>query len=100
MFRLCSHVRRPRISPCKFYSTLPDQPSIQSVAELRKRTGVSIFKAHEALVANNNNVTAALDWVQKDLAISRAGITAKFEGRETKEGLISTSILSRGVGSE
>ncbi|KIM82370.1 hypothetical protein PILCRDRAFT_820777 [Piloderma croceum F 1598] len=100
MFRLCSHIRRPRISPCKFYSTQPDKPSIQLVAELRKRTEVSISKAHEALIATNNDVTAALDWVQKDLAISGVKKVAKVEGRETKEGVISTSILSRGIGSD
>jgi len=60
---------------------------------------VSISKAREALIATNNDVTAALDWVQKDLAISGAKKAAKVEEREVKEGLISTFILSRGVGS-
>jgi elongation factor Ts len=61
---------------------------------------VSISKAREALSATNNDITAALDWLQKDLVISGAKKAAKVEGREAKEGLISMSVLSRGIGSQ
>lgn len=55
---------------------------------------------YDALIATNNDFDAAFDWLQKDLAISGAKKAAKVGGRETKEGLIGTSILSRGIGSE
>jgi elongation factor Ts len=99
MFSLCRHARRPFLSPLRFYSTQPEKPSIKLVAELRKRTEVSITKAREALTATSNNVTAALDWLQNDLITSGAKKAAKVEGRDAKEGLISVSVLSGGAGS-
>jgi len=97
MFRVCGRIRQPYVLPFRLYST---KPSIQLVAELRKRTEVSITKAREALSATNNDVTAALDWLQKDLVTSGALMAAKVEGREAKEGLVSVSVLSKGAGSK
>lgn len=68
------------------------------MAELRKRTDTSISKAREALLATNNNVDAALEWLQKDLAQTGAKKAAKVEGREMKEGLIGISVLASGYG--
>ncbi|KAJ2927497.1 hypothetical protein H1R20_g9598, partial [Candolleomyces eurysporus] len=76
------------------YSTAAEKPSLKLVAELRKRTEVSIVKAREALSASGNDVDAALDWLQKDLVASGAKKAAKVGGRATNEGLISTSVLS------
>ncbi|KAI5122372.1 hypothetical protein M0805_004129 [Coniferiporia weirii] len=89
----------PAWSIHRLYSTseLP-KASLKLVAELRKRTEISISKAREALIATNNDFDAALDWVQKDLAVSGAKKAAKVEGRETKEGLIGFSLLSPGYG--
>lgn len=100
MFRLCGYTRRPNILSFRLYSTKPEKPSIRLVAELRKRTEVSISKACEALSATNNDVSAALDWLKKDFVESGAIKVAKLEGREAKEGVISTSVLSRGIGSK
>ena len=79
------------------YSTSP-RPPLKLVAELRKLTEVSITKAREALAANNNDLDLASQWLQKDLAISGAKKAAKVDGRFAGEGLISTCILSHGVG--
>ena len=76
------------------YSTAPEKPSLKLVAELRKRTEVSIVKAREALSASNNDIEAALVWLQNDLIASGAKKAAKVGGRATNEGLISVSILS------
>lgn len=100
MFRLCNHARRPYVSPLRrLYTTQPEKPSIKLVAELRKRTEVSISKARDALSATNNDVAAALTWLQNDLVTTGAKKAAKVEGRDANEGLISVSVLSKGVGS-
>lgn len=88
--------------PCalRLYSTQPpEKPSLKLVAELRKLTEVSITKAREALSASNNDVQAALQWLEKDIVVSGAKKAAKVEGRETGEGMIGISVLSRGTGS-
>ncbi|KAA1468126.1 hypothetical protein DENSPDRAFT_833329 [Dentipellis sp. KUC8613] len=85
----------------RFYSTAePAKPSLKLVAELRKLTEVSIVKAREALSATNNDVKAALEWLQKDLEVSGAKKAAKLDGRTAGEGLIGVSVLSAGTGSE
>ena len=81
------------------YST-PPKPHLKLVAELRKLTQVSITKARDALAANNNDLDLALQWLQKNLAISGAKKAAKVDGRFAGEGLISTCVLSHGVGSQ
>ncbi|KAH7930935.1 hypothetical protein BV22DRAFT_1108837 [Leucogyrophana mollusca] len=78
------------------YSTPSSKPSLQLVAQLRKLTEVSISKAREALVASNNDVNAALRWLEEDLATSGARKAAKVEGRDAREGLVSVSVLSSG----
>ena len=81
------------------YSTSQSQKtSIKLVAELRKLTDVPLSKAKEALIATNNDLDAAVEWVQKDLAISGAKKAAKVGDRETREGLIGISVLSPGYG--
>ena len=94
MYRNC---RKAFTFSLRLYSTAPtEKPSLKLVAELRKRTEVSITKAREALSATGNDVSAALEWLQKDLITSGAKKAAKLGGRPTREGLISVSVLSRG----
>ncbi|KAI0078860.1 hypothetical protein K474DRAFT_1659780 [Panus rudis PR-1116 ss-1] len=98
MFRLSSQRRavlRPRA--IRLYSTEQQKVPIKLVAELRKLTEVSLSKAREALTATNNDVQAALEWLDKDAAISGAKKAAKLEGREAKQGLVGVSVLSRGT---
>lgn len=83
----------------RLYSTEQPKVPVKLIGELRKLTEVSISKAREALGASNNDVNLALEWLQKDLITSGAKKAAKVEGRFTGEGLISTSVLSRGIGS-
>ena len=84
----------------RFFSSANEssRASLQLVAELRKRTDTSISKAREALIATSNDLEAALDWLQKDLAHTGAKKAAKVGGRETKEGLIGISLLASGYG--
>ena len=72
------------------------KPSVKLVAEIRKHTQTSMIKAREALAATNNDLKAALEWLEKDLAVSGAKKAAKLEGRTTEQGLIAIAILSKG----
>lgn len=94
-WRTISSVSRSSI---RLYTTEPPKASVQLVAKLRKATDTSISKAREALIATNNDYEAALEWLEKDLAVTGAKKAAKVEGREANEGLIGLSILSPGLG--
>ncbi|KAM6498663.1 Elongation factor TS domain containing protein [Amanita muscaria] len=87
------------LSSTRLYSTPVSKPSIKLLAELRKLTEVSISKAREALSATNNDLDAALEWLQKDLIATGAKKAAKIHDRVAGQGVICTSILSNGVGS-
>ncbi|KAI0050575.1 EF-TsMt 2 [Auriscalpium vulgare] len=94
---------RPRhaaLNALRHYSTPAEKPSLKLVAELRKRTEVSITKAREALSASGNDVDAALTWLENDLAVSGAKKAAKVSDRTAGEGLIGVSVLSSGTGSQ
>jgi elongation factor Ts len=82
----------------RLYSTPATKPTIKLVAELRKRTEVSISKAREALSATNYDLDAALGWLQKDLVTTGANKAAKVRDRVAEQGVICTSVLSNGVG--
>ncbi|TFL03747.1 elongation factor TS-domain-containing protein [Pterulicium gracile] len=85
-------------SSLRLYSTpKAGSSTIKLVAELRKRTEVSITKAKEALTASNNDIDAALDWLQKDLVASGAKKALKLEGRATKQGVVAVAMLSNGT---
>lgn len=85
-------------SRCYSTQQQPGKASVKLVAELRKLTEVSILKAREALAATNNDVNAALGWLEKDLATSGAKKAEKLQGRSTSQGLISISKFSSGTG--
>src|SRR6266446_3815164 len=87
------------LSSFRFYSTSAEKPPLKLVAELRKLTEVSITKAREALAASNNDVSAALKWLQNDLAVSGAKKAAKVAHRTAGEGLVGASVLPRRTGS-
>ncbi|KAF7796570.1 hypothetical protein EIP86_007751 [Pleurotus ostreatoroseus] len=92
---------RPTALAClRRYSTTPEpgKPPLKLVAELRKRTEVSISKAREALVAADNDVPRALRWLQDDRAVSGAQKAAKLAGRTANEGLVGVAVLAHGVG--
>ncbi|KAJ3567331.1 hypothetical protein NP233_g6428 [Leucocoprinus birnbaumii] len=81
------------------YSTQPPvKASVKLIAELRKVTEVSMSKAREALSATNNDLNAALQWLEKDLVTTGAKKAAKVQGRSTTQGLVGVSMLSNGVG--
>jgi elongation factor Ts len=92
-------VRPPAFASFRFYSRHAEKQPLKLVAELRKLTEVSITKAREALAASNNDVSAALKWLQNDLAVSGAKKAAKVAHRTAGEGLVGASVLSRGTGS-
>lgn len=66
---------------------------IALIAELRKQNPVSLSKARQALSASGNNVSAALEWLQKDLASSGLAKAAKLSSKSAKEGLIGVSLM-------
>ena len=82
-----------------FSSSSPSftKANIKLVAELRKRTEVSLSKAKEALTATSNDIDAALQWLEKDLIASGAKKKEKVQDRIAGEGLIGVSVLSRGL---
>ena len=101
MFPLRSPQRVSRVAGHAFRSFSSSSPSftktnIKLVAELRKRTEVSLSKAKEALTATSNDVDAALEWLEKDLIASGAKKKEKVQDRMAGEGLIGVSVLSNG----
>ena len=92
-------LRPPAFTSFRFYSSHAEKPSVKLISELRKLTEVSITKARDALAASNNDVSAALKWLQNDLAVSGAKKAAKVAHRTASEGLVGASVLSLGTGS-
>lgn len=101
MFKLLAHrTYRAHLSRDLFsrslHATSLAASRIKLVAELRKRTQVSLNKAREALDATGNDIEAALAWVEKDMEVSGAKKAAKLEGRIAEQGVIGTVVLSDG----
>jgi elongation factor Ts len=101
MISLRSPRRVPRAAGHTFRYFSSSSPSftkvdIKLIAELRKRTEVSLSKAKESLTATNNDVNAALEWLEKDLVASGAKKKEKVQDRTAGEGLIGVSVLSDG----
>lgn len=94
MFRrqLCIAQRRA------YTTTAAPKVPLALVADLRKKTQVSISKAREALTHSNGDIAGALEWLQNDLVTTGASKAAKVACRDTKEGLIGVSVLSQGAG--
>nr|VWO95413.1 N/A [Ganoderma boninense] len=92
-------LRRAATSAPRFYSTsAPVKPSVKLIAELRKMTeGVSLTKAREALAASNNDLQAALTWLDTDRAATGAAKVAKLADRVAGQGLIGVHVLSPGL---
>ncbi|CDO73001.1 hypothetical protein BN946_scf185007.g55 [Trametes cinnabarina] len=82
----------------RLYSTASSaKPSVKLIAELRKITeGVSLSKAREALAASNNDLQAALKWLDADRAATGAAKVAKLSGRHAGQGLLGVRVLSPG----
>ena len=86
------------VAQCRAYTTTAPKIPLTLVAELRKKTQVSINKAREALSHSDGDIAGALEWLQKDLVATGASKAAKVASRATREGLISVSVLSEGAG--
>lgn len=80
------------------YATTPPKVPLALIAELRKKTQVPLNKAREALSHSNGDLNGALEWLHTDLATSGLSKAAKVALRETKEGVVSVSVLSPGRG--
>ncbi|KAH7338978.1 elongation factor TS-domain-containing protein [Rhizoctonia solani] len=72
--------------------------SIKLIAEIRKITDnqTSFAKAKEALLATNNQLDAALEWLEKDNIASGAKKAAKVASRIANDGLVGISVLADG----
>ncbi|KAI0368845.1 hypothetical protein BV20DRAFT_997796 [Pilatotrama ljubarskyi] len=90
---------RRAAATARLYSTAPPvKPSVKLIAELRKVTeGVSLSKAREALAASNNDLQAALKWLDADRAATGAAKVAKLADRHAGQGLIGVQVLSPGA---
>ncbi|KAG8862002.1 Elongation factor Ts, mitochondrial [Tulasnella sp. 330] len=88
-----------RVQGFRYYSIPDSSPkaSVKLIAEIRKAIpGTSLIKAREALEATQNHLLNALEWLEKDIAITGAAKAAKLEGRTAGEGLIALAVLSGG----
>ncbi|KAG8735833.1 Elongation factor Ts, mitochondrial, partial [Ceratobasidium sp. 414] len=72
--------------------------SIKLIAEIRKITDnqTSFAKAKEALLATQNDLDAALAWLEKDNITSGAKKAAKVASRIANDGLVGIAVLSDG----
>ncbi|KAG9087605.1 Elongation factor Ts, mitochondrial, partial [Ceratobasidium sp. 392] len=75
--------------------------SIKLIAEIRKITDnqTSFAKAKEALLATQNDLDAALAWLEKDNITSGAKKAAKVASRVANDGLVGIAVLSDGSSS-
>ncbi|CAE6438797.1 unnamed protein product [Rhizoctonia solani] len=76
--------------------------SIKLIAEIRKITDnqTSFAKAKEALLATNNELDAALEWLEKDNIASGAKKAAKVANRIANDGLVGIFVLADGGSSQ
>ncbi|KAI8099221.1 elongation factor TS-domain-containing protein [Halteromyces radiatus] len=70
------------------------KPNIKLLAKLRQETEVSMAKAKEALVKNDNDYDLALNWLNQDALTSGAKKAAKVADRVAGEGLVSTASVN------
>ncbi|CEL63064.1 hypothetical protein RSOLAG1IB_10688 [Rhizoctonia solani AG-1 IB] len=72
--------------------------SIKLIAEIRKITDnqTSFTKAKEALLATNNDLNSALEWIEKDNIASGAKKAAKVASRTANDGLVGIFVLADG----
>ncbi|KAI9017974.1 elongation factor TS-domain-containing protein [Phycomyces nitens] len=89
---------RASLVPCRFgitraYSTQV-KPNIKLLAKLRQETEVSMTKAKEALVKNDNDYAKALEWLSADAQASGAKKAEKVAGRTAGEGLITIASVN------
>ncbi|KAF8600814.1 hypothetical protein BDV93DRAFT_525087 [Ceratobasidium sp. AG-I] len=72
--------------------------SIKLIAEIRKITDnqTSFAKAKEALLATQNDLNAALSWLEKDAIASGAKKAAKVASRVANDGLVGIVVLADG----
>ncbi|KAI0354593.1 hypothetical protein OH77DRAFT_1590374 [Trametes cingulata] len=91
--------RRAAVTSARFYSTPPPvKVPAKLVNELRKlNQGVSKRTAIDALTATNNDLQAALRWVEGDRATTGAAKVAKLAERHAGQGLIGVQVLSPGA---
>ncbi|KAI7862939.1 elongation factor TS-domain-containing protein [Spinellus fusiger] len=69
------------------------KPNIKLLAKLRQETEVSMTKAKEALVKNDNDYTKALAWLATDAQVSGAKKAQKVAGRTASEGLVTIATV-------
>lgn len=83
------------------YATSAVKPNIKLLAKLRQETEVSMSKAKEALVKNDNDYDKALSWLAQDAQVSGAKKAQKVAGRTAGEGVISVaSVTTDGAASK
>lgn len=89
--RLLSSTRTVRAEPLKVPVAL-----ISKVRAARPGTPLSLAKS--ALVAAENDLDGALQWIQKQAAESGAKKAEKLSGRSAEQGLVAVAVLADGTG--
>ncbi|KAL1918812.1 uncharacterized protein VTP21DRAFT_2834 [Calcarisporiella thermophila] len=75
------------------------KPNLKLLSKLRQETEVSMTKAKEALVKNDNDYERALAWLQEDMKLSGAKKAEKVSGRVAGEGLVGVVVAEGPEGS-
>lgn len=94
MFRSTLRVTSRLAFQRSFATAASIKPNIKLLAKLRQETEVSMTKAKEALIKNDNDYQLALDWLNQDALASGAKKAAKVADRVAGEGLISTASVN------
>ncbi|CAE6481833.1 unnamed protein product [Rhizoctonia solani] len=102
MLCLSRHTFRLTIGSAAFHTSRSCnaelKASIKLIAEIRKMTDnqTSFAKAKEALLATNNDLDSALQWLEKDNIASGAKRAAKVASRIANDGLVGIFVLADG----
>ncbi|GAB1526087.1 Elongation factor Ts, mitochondrial [Rhizoctonia solani] len=102
MFCISRNALRSAIGSAPFHTSralnAELKASIKLIAEIRKITDnqTSFTKAKEALLATNNDLNSALEWLEKDNIASGAKKAAKVASRIANDGLVGIFVLADG----
>lgn len=97
-FRLLSQAPIPSSTRHFWHSpSAYNKPSISNIAEIRRLLpGTTMVKAREALTQTSNDITSAVQWLEKDTAVSGAKKASKVGDRQAKEGGVAITIIIDG----
>ncbi|KAM0788467.1 hypothetical protein ACM66B_001600 [Microbotryomycetes sp. NB124-2] len=88
----------PRSTARDSSSTSKPSVPIKLISELRaRRPGTPLSNARTALASSDNDVSAALRWLDQQAATQGAAKQAKLQSREANQGLVGVAVLADGI---